>query len=150
MNTARWLVPMLLITLTGCATHPLEVRDIRSLTIYGVSHRASPELTQQALATLPAYRPDDSLVAQVMQHAQYVERTPVWKGSRLAVATTHRGDDTRLAISYYGGFFALVGKPGLYQVAERDRAAWEQMVDRALAATRARGVEQPDLEQAYP
>lgn len=49
-----------------------------------------------------------------MTQAKYEKSIVLWKGSNLAVVQMKDGKKIKLAISYYGGFFKVVGDDGYY------------------------------------
>ena len=51
----------------------------------------------------------------IMEDVTYSPWRHLWKGSRLGIAAVHGGATERIAVSNYGGFFKIVGKPGYYQ-----------------------------------
>jgi hypothetical protein len=47
--------------------------------------------------------------------AEYRKGQPRWKGSSLAVLTLADGTTQHVAVSYYGGFFKVVGQSGYWE-----------------------------------
>ena len=72
------------------------------------------------------------LFRQVASRASHSRGTALWKGSSLAVLELADGREVRLAVSYYGGFFAVAGQPGVYFVRPEDRPRWHQAFRRAI------------------
>lgn len=53
--------------------------------------------------------------------AEYRKEQPRWKGSSLVVVTLEDQTTQHIAVSYYGGFFKVVGQSGYWQVAKSAR-----------------------------
>ena len=48
----------------------------------------------------------------------------VWKGSWLVKIDTEEGDEVQMAVSYYGGFYKILGQDGIWVVADEWQDRW--------------------------
>jgi len=58
-----------------------------------------------------------------------------WKGSLLATIKYDAGPDEIVIVSYYGGFFSVVGKPGIWIVDAEHRVAWDTELKQIIEGT---------------
>lgn len=95
----------------------VTVSSVKVVTLYDVdtalslSTNLSPdELSSKTSASFPS-----EVFTDAAGSAEY-HQWGLWKGGSLAVLTLRDGNQRRARFSYYGGFFALEGVPGIYVV----------------------------------
>jgi hypothetical protein len=119
---------------SGRATGPsrlLLMKDLasrtESITIYDLKARSGKSYTQEQLesATQVPFAPE--LFRELLKEAEYRDRWVLWMGSRLAVLRMSDGSEARLALSYSGDFFALLGTPGYFYFKGAAAEKWEDV-----------------------
>jgi hypothetical protein len=50
----------------------------------------------------------------LVPHIKYSKNTAIWKGSSIAIIYLSNGNKICIQISYYGGFFKVIGENGYY------------------------------------
>ncbi|MBN1912386.1 MAG: hypothetical protein JW818_21880 [Pirellulales bacterium] len=55
-----------------------------------------------------------------------------WNTSRLAVVRMKNGSERQLALSYYGGFFSILGNDGNFVFEGESRKQWEQAFSKTI------------------
>ena len=71
----------------------------------------------------------NTILKQVTHHSGQ----RLWKGRLLGEVHLVNGRSERIAISYYGGFFKIVGRKGYYQTHGESRRQLENLVRRVLS-----------------
>ena len=103
--------------------HRITVFDAEA---YGLS--ADSELDGVSRAEI-ANEATDMIVADVTYH----RGRRLWKGSLLGSVTLVDGTTENIRISYYGGFFKVVGQSGYYQTHRESRRKLETIIKTILA-----------------
>ena len=94
-----------------------------AVTVYDIDgHR---DYSDQDIANSTAVTMDAAQFRELVTNAEHTYRGARWKGSSLVVATLDDGAESHLAVSYYGGFFEVVGEPGYWEMPEPNRAKFE-------------------------
>ena len=68
----------------------------------------------------------------IVKDVTYHRGEPLWKGRLLGEATLVDGGIEKIAISYYGGFFKILGHRGYYQTHGESRRHIETVIKRIL------------------
>ena len=90
--------------LTSLATHT------QSITVYDLDGTAGSKYSEEDLKNASQAPFDRDLFQQLAAHAKFNDRRAMWKGSSLAIVRMKDGTKRQLAISYYGGFFKILGE----------------------------------------
>ena len=68
----------------------------------------------------------------IVKNVTYHRGECLWKGRFLGEVALVDGRTERIAISYYGGFFKIVGHSGYYQTHGQSRGQLEAIIKRIL------------------
>ena len=130
----RWFVVLVFaLTLLRYPLWPFPRPDGRfklavTVNVYDIDAHA--DYTSEEVAKATVVPMDAARFRSLVAKAEHKYRNPIWKGSSLAVVTLEDGREQHLAISYYSGFFGVVGEPGHWVLPESERAK----LDEALGA----------------
>ena len=102
----------------------IVVFDIEALDVSNASLPASP----------PFARIDENDTAVICEQVTFHEGSRLWKGSLLGVVELDDGTEQRIAISYYGGFFKVLGEEGYYQTHGQSRIVLEKSIAHILSS----------------
>jgi len=116
MTITSTLVLALCFVFSGCKKEPPDLISVanqaQSITVYDLEGLARQKYSEQDLKRAFQSSFDLNLFQQLVDHAKFRPSHGFWKGSSLAVIELKDGTETRLALSYYGGFFKIVGTKG--------------------------------------
>jgi hypothetical protein len=93
---------------------PLASEDIVKMVAYDLEGLEGGALTAQQLEAITSAEVGAQEARSMFGECSYHAGSPVWKGSRLAIVSLKNGTERRLAVSYYGGFFMVLGQEGYY------------------------------------
>jgi hypothetical protein len=106
--------------------------QVESVAVYGPEWAYSGE----GLNTADKVSFDVELFKRILPKARYKYRYRIWMGSLLAVVKFSDGTEEKLALSFYGGFFKVLGKPGYLVFKGSDRTEWDSELRRILDTLR--------------
>jgi hypothetical protein len=70
----------------------------------------------------------DKKLSPLFENAVYEKRESLWKGGSLAIVKLKNGQEIKIAISNYGGYFKILGQGGYYYFKQKeDRELWESL-----------------------
>jgi hypothetical protein len=122
---------------------PIRPQQFRSLVIYDVDFPDAATMSPAALSAKVAVTLDQSVTEEMFSHTAFHSGNPVWKGSSLGIASLDGGSTCRIRISYYGGFFKVLGQSGYYTVEGESRTTFETtyrgIIERDFLPARKRG-----------
>jgi hypothetical protein len=75
---------------------------------------------------------DPEIFRELAAEAKFKDESAFWKGSSLAVATLQDGTERQLALSYYGGFFKILGEDGFFYFEGEALEAWDEVYSKAI------------------
>jgi hypothetical protein len=106
--------------------------QIESITVYDLEGLGGLKYSETDLsaATQATINPD--LFKGFARQAKFKDGWVLWKGSSLAVLKLKDGKEKRLALSYYGGFFATLGESGYYYLEGESRQQFEQVYEQII------------------
>lgn len=125
-----------LLFFAGCKSKPPDLaaisNKIESITVYDIEGLSGDKYTVQELqeAFQASIKPEE--FRALVPAAQYEDDWVLWKGSRLAVAQLDNGKKQLLALSYYGGFFKLLGDDGYFYFDEEARKKWGEIFSKGI------------------
>ena len=131
------LVVTILVLVIGCeeSRHggqaPLP-SELTELTLYDVDGLKGSEVTDEELGTITDYDVPVETTKMIFSQTRHKHGRPLWKGSRLGVAATKDGAYYRIAFSYYGGFFKILGHEGYYQALGPSRQELDLLIQKVL------------------
>lgn len=103
--------------------------QVESITVYDLSSSRRNEYTKQEWQEATREPIDLKIFREIAPHARYTKKNLVWKGGWLAVAKLRNGTQVWVALSFYGGFFRILGQPGYYVFdREEDRKKWNDEI----------------------
>ena len=119
----------------GCRepVQPIDIGGIadqvESITVYDLYSSRRNEYTKQEWQEATREPIDLKIFREIAPHARYTKKNLVWKGGWLTVAKLRNGTQAWVALSYYGGFFRILGQPGFYVFdREEDRKKWDEEI----------------------
>jgi hypothetical protein len=97
---------------------------VESVVVYDVEGLRKKEYSNEELKSEfhASFKPE--LFKKHMPLAKYSNEWVLWKGSRLAIAQMNDGKKIHLALSYYGGFFKVLGYDGYFYFEGEAKEAW--------------------------
>ena len=125
--------------LAGCKKEPPNLNtvagQIKTITVYdleGLESLGGSEYSKQDLdnAFQASFAPE--LFQELALDAKFKDERVMWKGSRLAVAKLKDGTEKQLALSYYGGFFKILGEDGFFYFEGDAREKWDEAFIKAI------------------
>lgn len=69
----------------------------------------------------------DELTKQIFGNSTFCAGEVLWKGNLLGVVKLDTGKECRIAISYYGGYFKILGQSGYYKMSEKEFKKFERV-----------------------
>ena len=85
-----------------------------SLIIYKISG-LHDRFTQDELQHISHFTVQGEQCQSIFNNCKYRKGEPLWKGSYLGVGQLQDGRECRIALSFYGAFFKILGEPGYYR-----------------------------------
>jgi hypothetical protein len=114
--------------LIGCEKHQSDLitiaSQIKSITVYDLEGLSGPKYTKQDLDNSFQASFNPKLFRELAPEARFKDKWVLWKGSRLAVVELNDGTKIQLALSYYGGFFKILGEYGYFYFEDEAREKW--------------------------
>jgi len=132
MSKMAWFIAAtaLVLTLSGCRTKAPDLtsfaNQVESITVYNIEGLDGDKHSAEALAAAEQVSFDVELFQELAPSAQYRGGTVIWKGSRLAVVKLTDGSERRLALSYYGSFFKVLGTRGIVYFEGEAAEKWDR------------------------
>jgi hypothetical protein len=106
--------------------------SIESVMVYDLEGLKGHKYSQEDLDNTYKASYDANLFKDLLPKANYKYSSTLWEGSSLAVLKLKDGTEQRLALSYYGGFFSVLNKPGILYFEGSERKAWEKEHQRII------------------
>lgn len=120
----------------GCRekTEPINIGaiadQVESITVYNLEGMRGNEYTQKQLQEATKKSVDLQIFREIAPHARYTEDNLLWKGGNLAIIQLRNGTQPKIALSFYGQFFKILGQPGYYVFdRDEDREKWQRELD---------------------
>lgn len=107
--------------------------ELDSLTIYDIDGFLGKDLDKATLAKATHVTVDMVMTERMFAHVEHRKGRILWKGNCFGVVTFKNGTQEHLVISYYGGFFKLLGSPGYYEIMGESRKVFEDQMRVILA-----------------
>lgn len=118
--------------LYGCKKQPVDLptfaSQASSIEMYNLDAITDTKHTRQDLENASHTPVDLQVFRDLAPQAKFKDENVFFKGSRLAIVTMEDGTEKHLALSYYGGFFAILGEPGYYYFEGEARKTWEEAI----------------------
>lgn len=114
---------------------PLNPHQVSNLVIYDVDGLSARHLPAEVLPKITHREIDESTTRAIFREVRYQKGHKLWKGSYLATVNTADGTSRRLAMSFYGGFFVVLGEEGYYEVVGGSREILDELLRETLVAT---------------
>lgn len=122
--------------LVGCKKQPPNLsavaNQITSITVYDLEGLSGPKYSKQDLDNAFQASLSLELFQELAPEAKFKNEWVLWKGSRLAVVKLKDGTERQLALSYYGGFFKILGEAGFFYFEGETREKWEKAFSKAI------------------
>jgi len=122
--------------LAGCKKQPPDLKavagQIQSITVYDLEGLSDPKYSKQDLEGAFQASLAPELFHELAPEAKFKDGWVLWKGGRLAVAKLKDGTERQLALSYYGGFFKILGEDGFFYFEGEAREKWEKAFSKAI------------------
>jgi len=99
-----------------------------SLTIYDIDGFLGKDLDEATLAKTPHVTLDRAITERIFAHVRPRKGRILWKGNCFGIVTLKNGTQKHVVISYYGGFFRLLGTPGYYEILGESRQVFEDQM----------------------
>ncbi len=134
MNKIIFIISIFVFLLTsfGCGKKQPDLISIskqtRSITIYGLEAITSEKYSEEDFNKSLRVQLDVKLFQALAPQATFKNKLPVWKGSSLAVLKMNDGTEKRLALSFYGAFFKILGERGYFVFEGEARIKWEKAI----------------------
>jgi len=117
--------------LIGCNETFIKIEEIssaiESITIYDLDGFRELEYSQNELEKATKASLDIILFRELAPLTHYSSSSPLWKGSSLAIVKLNNGKEIKIAISYYGGFFSILGQKGYYYFEDSAKDKWNNI-----------------------
>jgi hypothetical protein len=122
--------------LVGCKKQSpdlISIADqVKSITVYDLEGLTGPKYTKQDLEKAFQVQLNPQLFQELASEAKFKDGWVMWKGSRLAVVRMNDGTEMQLALSYYGGFFKILGEEGFFYFEGDAKNKWEAAFMKAI------------------
>ena len=105
---------------------------IKTVTIHDLEAQPARKYTRQDFANAAEAPLDPRLFRMLARDTQFRDDRVAWMGSRLAVVEMADGSTRHLALSYYGGFFKILGEDGCYVFEGKARKTWDKVFLKAI------------------
>jgi hypothetical protein len=129
-NLIHFFLLIVCLSRWGCKAEPVDITSLatqtESITVYdleGLSWRKYSEQELQQAFQAPF---DVTLFRELASKAKFEDKGVLWKGSSLAVLEMKNGAKQGLALSYYGGFFKIIGADGYFYFEGDDREKFDR------------------------
>ena len=121
----------LCVVLLGCKNEPPPdlvslVSGAESITVYDLDAIGEPEYPESDLKQATQSPFDLGLFRELAPHAKFSNKSVWWMGDSLAIVKMKDGTQCRLALSYYGGFFKVLGKSGYFYFEGKEREKFDR------------------------
>jgi hypothetical protein len=107
--------------------------QLRELVLYDVS--GLKEVTDGELGTITHYHVPAKTTKMIFRQTRYKNHIFLCEGSCLGVAATEDGAQCRVAFSYHGGFFKILGYEGYFQTLGPSRRELDLLIERVATQT---------------
>ncbi len=131
---------MILITcgllIAACKSEPPDLvgisKKIESITVYDLEGLSGTKYSKNELENAFQATIEAEHFRLLAPQARYKNEWVLWKGSRLAVARVRDGKESLLALSYYGGFFKILGYDGYFYFEAESRKKWDELFSKGI------------------
>lgn len=128
-SAAVVLATAIVLTAGGCERAPrTDLTKVRGLVVYQANGEKAASYSVDAILRMAYCQCDPQIVRRIFPSATYSSDAPMWKGSRLGILSFDDGTTKRIEISYYGGFFGVVGEKGTYDFPKATRDEWDRLI----------------------
>ena len=108
------------------------VMAVALLIVAGKVALRADEFTEEDLAKATAYKVPENATRMIFSQTSHKRGNPLWKGSCLGIAEDEDGVRYRIAFSYYGGFFKILGHDGYHQTLGSSRRERESLFEKVF------------------
>lgn len=109
--------------------------EIESLTIYSTSTYTWNDSEGKEIINIneisddiDRYEIDKQTINKIFSKVLYKPEHVLWKGDKLGIAKLVDGSEVKIRISYYGGFFSIIGIEGYYLIDDSLRQEWDDII----------------------
>jgi hypothetical protein len=107
--------------------------ELDTLTLYDIDGFLGKDLDKATLAKTAHVTVDRAMTERMFERVEHRKGRILWKGNCLGIITFTNGTKEHLVISYYGGFFKILGRPGYYKITGESRRVFEDQMRAILA-----------------
>jgi len=107
----------------------IDTNLFKTVEIY---HLDAFKYQEQELAYSKKVNLDENTTKSIFGGSTYRNREILWKGNFLGIVTLKNGEKLKIAISFYGGLFKILGKQGSYKMSEKGLTIYEETIRRIL------------------
>lgn len=130
------IMALLVFSLLNCKENAADLQSIadqiNTIDVYDVEGMSKKGYSDKEISNAFRVSIDSEVFKALTSSAKYKDEWVMWMGSRFAIVHMHDGTQYRLALSYYGGFFKVLGYYGYFYFEDEVRKTWEQVFSREV------------------